>query len=170
VKFPLVTFSNCGLKMDKSICVCLLTTLLSGCLAAIPPANEPVAGVDYTYSVEDITPERRLVLRATSVSARELCFDDWPAIQFSVGTASLHAGDYYFAPRRRVYPEDADYCLGKGCYYPIRDGEQLVATVSYEEFNLPQSLYESEKELRYSPSAFWCDTLNSRIRFTSVRR
>jgi len=112
---------------------------------------------EIVYEQKDLPDGSAIEIRYRNQSKIQMCVDPeaWPnsagAISDAEKRAFLVVGEQRFAMK----PFNAGYCL-KGCGMPIKPGEELVARIPYEFFDLPNDLRLQQKRLEFTSMAYPC--------------
>jgi hypothetical protein len=124
--------------------------LVAGC------ASHKVTQINMPYEYIDNKVDHQLELTLTNNSSHTLCLtpEMWPNSKGIVMLAServfLTVGTNKFA----MEEYDGGYC--PKCATAIKPKEKISAKISYDLFNLPESLVNEKKQLEFSPKAFEC--------------
>jgi hypothetical protein len=127
-----------------------LALLIAGC--AVPTKLVPVE-----YQFLDNQDGRRIELAYKNFSHNTMCLlpEQWPNVGGKIdqegGTIFLIAGGERFALQRF----NTGYCPN-GCATRVVPGEVLHGYLPYEDFKLPERLFNEPKKLEFSPTAFRC--------------
>lgn len=131
--------------------------VVSACLSLFACQTRTVS-IRLPVAVEDRPDQRQLVVKYQNETRLDVCMavEDWPN-QYG----GLHeASDYvYLLVEGARYPYksiDMGYCVGLECTMKIVPQQEVVASIPYERFALPENLHARQKVLIYSPAAHFC--------------
>lgn len=106
--------------------------------------------------VTDIPQEKRIELRYRNPLRETVCLtpDQWPNAAGKID----QAGDYVFVvidgKRYPMVSFNTGYC--PSCVTRVAPGEEVLASLSYDDFGIPDKLVTRPKRLVFSPVAFVC--------------
>ena len=126
-----------------------LTILVSAC------ATAAVRYVTINYTVLDQPESRSLKLVYSNDQAKNVCIDssNWPTPN---GIIDNSGTEFYVEVdgNRHLLKRQQDYC--PGCGVNVKPGQSVEATLKYEAFDLPDSLYSKPKSLHLKSVGFFC--------------
>ncbi len=138
----------------KNFTILFFFAFLFGCVT-----KSKMIVIDYKY-IDDIK-QQRINLSFKNDANFTVCLtpEDWPNKGHKINQASdevfLIVGDRKFP----IQDFNTGYCP-KGCEIHVKPGEEVFATIPYEEFSLPKSLYEERKILDFHPNGHACTHRN----------
>jgi hypothetical protein len=123
----------------------------------IPAYNrygEPIS-IDYSYI--DDKDRRKIILSYKNTLDYPICLgiENWPQNEVIINNGSIifleiGGANYYLNA-------ETDYC--PQCTIKVGPAEQITASLPYEKFGLPDSLYNQNKVLHYDVYGFRCDRI-----------
>ena len=111
--------------------------------------------VSYRFVDDPANREFRLSFRNTTRHSLCLNPEDWPNAAGKINQASDRVAIIIGDRRFPIQDFNTGYCIG-GCPIRVRPGEEVAASISYSDFEIPAALYSSDKRLEFSPHAFRC--------------
>lgn len=132
--------------------ICTLILLVASCASVRESALFPIR-----YEFSDSPSEHRIVIRFTNDFAYPVCLlpEHWPNPAGKINQAS---DEVYLMIEEKRFPIvdfNTGYCPA-GCSLRVDPDGVVTASIPYEDFKIPKSLFDSRKELVFSPKAYRC--------------
>lgn len=130
----------------------LLTSIfvLSAC------ASSPAAPFPLPYSWADEVESRTFQLTYTNRTDRTVCLapDNWPNEAGKVDQASSILWVTIVGKKYHIEDFNTGYC--PDCAVRVRPGQQVAASLRYDDFSIPEELYQARKTLHFDAVGFTC--------------
>jgi len=131
------------------LCCALISLLGVGCVS-----SGGLFPIDYEFI--DHPNERRVAIRYRNDSTHTVCLlpEFWPNQAGKINQASREVFLVVGKERFAIEEFNTGYC--PDCALRVGPGEEVVASIGYNLFGLPESLVEKEKYLEFRPKAYRC--------------
>jgi hypothetical protein len=114
------------------------------------------------YQVVDRPDRSEILIYLNNLTENEICVgvSNWPddegRIQ-SYAYLSIEVDRVAYSQRELGHSDCFDFANEGLCSHRLRPGDQLIGRLPYENFDLPEELYESQKVLRFFPAYEFSD-------------
>ncbi len=115
--------------------------------------------ISIEYQFVDIPEERRIELIYENSHPKTVCLlpESWPNQGGKINQASEYVFLVIGGERFPLVDFNTGYCPEEdGCAIYVAPGEEISASISYGDFNVPEDLINTKKRLDFSPVAFEC--------------
>jgi hypothetical protein len=109
------------------------------------------------YEQNDLPEVRSIELLYRNDSGKRMCVlpEHWPNPAGAISDADTRVFLVVASERYAMRLFNAGYCVG-GCAQTVESGEQLVARIPYDFFDLPDRLTSEPKRIEFQPMAYAC--------------
>jgi hypothetical protein len=134
--------------MTKAVALALV---LSACAS-------PIVMHELAYEQSDLPHRAVIEIRYRNNSAHQICVDPyaWPNSAGAISDADARA---FLEVDSRRFPMklfNSGYCIGDHCSTRIKPGQELVAYLPYDAFDLPEDLTFARKRFIFTVGGYEC--------------
>ena len=118
--------------------------------------------LNVTFEAHDLKADRLIIVKLTNSSAKNICLSvsDWPDGDGWVSNLSnrvvLQVEGRQFPLQKGKITDCFDFYDQGVCRYTINPGTSISAEIPYSNFNFPEALNDSYKEVIYEPNYYSC--------------
>lgn len=136
----------------RACTITITSCFLVGCAAS------KTVSVPIRYQLVDHPSEGRIELIYRNESTNLMCIsaDYWPNTAGKLNQMRDRVFLVVDGQRFSIEDFNTGYCIGNTCAKRVDPGEQISSSIPYEDFELPDRLWNEPKTLEFSPQAYVC--------------